>query len=155
MQIHDTKNLMVIKTFNTETPLNSAALAPNRPFVSVYATCLSSGCNFRFVGSTWRGPRGYECHHNIRPPRQVRDSVLAQGVRRGSWTRQGTFWSCQYVRDLTSYPCNRPDRLLPQLALPFTQLVPAMLPEEKMVSYVCIISMTRISKRSRMEIWKS
>ena len=24
---------MVIKTFNTETPLNSAALAPNRPFV--------------------------------------------------------------------------------------------------------------------------
>ncbi|KJA14480.1 hypothetical protein HYPSUDRAFT_220456 [Hypholoma sublateritium FD-334 SS-4] len=32
-RIHDTKNLMVIKTFNTETPLNSAALAPNRPFV--------------------------------------------------------------------------------------------------------------------------
>lgn len=38
MQIHDTKNLMVIKTFSTETPLNSAALAPNRPFVSF---CLS------------------------------------------------------------------------------------------------------------------
>ncbi len=41
VQIHDTKNLMVIKTFNTETPLNSAALAPNRPFVCVYAICLS------------------------------------------------------------------------------------------------------------------
>ena len=26
---------MVIKTFNTETPLNSAALAPNRPYVRI------------------------------------------------------------------------------------------------------------------------
>lgn len=32
-RIHDTENLMVIKTFTTETPLNSAALAPNRPYV--------------------------------------------------------------------------------------------------------------------------
>lgn len=27
---------MVIKTFNTETPLNSAAIAPNRPFVGAF-----------------------------------------------------------------------------------------------------------------------
>ncbi|KAM6494471.1 WD40-repeat-containing domain protein [Amanita muscaria] len=32
-RIHDTKDLMVIKTFTTETPLNSAALAPNKPYV--------------------------------------------------------------------------------------------------------------------------
>jgi len=32
-RIHDTKDLMVIKTFPTETPLNSAALAPTRPYV--------------------------------------------------------------------------------------------------------------------------
>jgi len=32
-RIHDTKSLMVIKTFPTETPLNSAALSPNRPYV--------------------------------------------------------------------------------------------------------------------------
>ncbi|KAF8630497.1 hypothetical protein AX15_002892 [Amanita polypyramis BW_CC] len=32
-RIHDTKDLMVLKTFTTETPLNSAALAPNRPYV--------------------------------------------------------------------------------------------------------------------------
>jgi translation initiation factor 3 subunit I len=32
-RIHDTKDLLVIKTFTTETPLNSAALAPNRPYV--------------------------------------------------------------------------------------------------------------------------
>ncbi|KAJ8509118.1 hypothetical protein ONZ45_g8687 [Pleurotus djamor] len=32
-RIHDIKNLMVIKTFSTETPLNSAALAPNLPYV--------------------------------------------------------------------------------------------------------------------------
>ncbi|KAF8921604.1 WD40-repeat-containing domain protein [Mucidula mucida] len=32
-RIHDTKTLMVIKTYTTETPLNSAALAPNKPYV--------------------------------------------------------------------------------------------------------------------------
>ncbi|KAF8726089.1 hypothetical protein AX14_008098 [Amanita brunnescens Koide BX004] len=32
-RIHDTKDIMVIKTFTTETPLNSAALASNRPYV--------------------------------------------------------------------------------------------------------------------------
>ncbi|KAI5897030.1 WD40 repeat-like protein [Schizophyllum commune H4-8] len=32
-RIHDTKSLMVIKTYTTETPLNSAALAPNKPYV--------------------------------------------------------------------------------------------------------------------------
>ncbi|KZP18933.1 WD40 repeat-like protein [Athelia psychrophila] len=32
-RIHDTKTLMVIKTFSTETPLNSAALSPDRPYV--------------------------------------------------------------------------------------------------------------------------
>ncbi|KAJ8080362.1 translation initiation factor eIF3 subunit [Marasmius tenuissimus] len=32
-RIHDTKSLLVIKTFTTETPLNSAALAPNKPYV--------------------------------------------------------------------------------------------------------------------------
>ncbi|THG98498.1 hypothetical protein EW026_g3696 [Hermanssonia centrifuga] len=32
-QIYDTRTLMVIKTFQTETPLNSAALAPNKPYI--------------------------------------------------------------------------------------------------------------------------
>ncbi|TFK71291.1 WD40 repeat-like protein [Pluteus cervinus] len=32
-RIHDTKTLMVIKTYTTETPLNSAALAPTKPYV--------------------------------------------------------------------------------------------------------------------------
>ncbi|KAJ3986863.1 WD40 repeat-like protein [Lentinula detonsa] len=32
-RIHDTKTLDVIKTFTTETPLNSAAIAPNKPYV--------------------------------------------------------------------------------------------------------------------------
>ncbi|KIY66174.1 WD40 repeat-like protein [Cylindrobasidium torrendii FP15055 ss-10] len=32
-RIHDTKSLMIIKTFTTETPLNSAALDPKRPYV--------------------------------------------------------------------------------------------------------------------------
>lgn len=36
-QIHDTKNLMVLKMFATETPLNSAAIAPNRPYVCFYS----------------------------------------------------------------------------------------------------------------------
>jgi len=32
-RIHETKTLRVLKTFSTETPLNSAALAPNKPYV--------------------------------------------------------------------------------------------------------------------------
>ncbi|KDQ62747.1 hypothetical protein JAAARDRAFT_30657 [Jaapia argillacea MUCL 33604] len=32
-RLHDTKSLMVLKTYPTETPLNSAALAPKRPYV--------------------------------------------------------------------------------------------------------------------------
>ncbi|KAJ7180750.1 WD40-repeat-containing domain protein [Mycena filopes] len=32
-RIHDTKNLTVIKTYTTDTPLNSAALAPTQPYV--------------------------------------------------------------------------------------------------------------------------
>ena len=31
---------MVIKTFNTETPLNSAAMAPNRPYVRTIVLIL-------------------------------------------------------------------------------------------------------------------
>ncbi|KAG5653759.1 translation initiation factor eIF3 subunit [Sphagnurus paluster] len=32
-RIHDTKNLMVIKTYTTETPLNSASIMPGRPYI--------------------------------------------------------------------------------------------------------------------------
>jgi len=32
-RVHETKTLTVLKTYVTETPLNSAALAPNRPYV--------------------------------------------------------------------------------------------------------------------------
>lgn len=32
-RLHDTKTLMILKTYITETPLNSAALAPNKPYV--------------------------------------------------------------------------------------------------------------------------
>ncbi|KAG6331068.1 hypothetical protein ID866_8020, partial [Astraeus odoratus] len=34
-RLHDTKTLRVLKTFPTETPLNSAALTPNKPYVLV------------------------------------------------------------------------------------------------------------------------
>ncbi|KAI5450918.1 translation initiation factor eIF3 subunit [Naganishia albida] len=34
-RIHDTKNLAVIKTFSTETPLNSAVITPLKPYVIV------------------------------------------------------------------------------------------------------------------------
>ncbi|KAJ9111068.1 hypothetical protein QFC19_001266 [Naganishia cerealis] len=35
LKIHDTKNLAVIKTFTTETPLNSACITPLKPYVIV------------------------------------------------------------------------------------------------------------------------
>ncbi|KIO05317.1 hypothetical protein M404DRAFT_15355 [Pisolithus tinctorius Marx 270] len=34
-RLHDTKTLRVLKTFSTETPLNSAALAPNKPYILI------------------------------------------------------------------------------------------------------------------------
>ncbi|KIM50944.1 hypothetical protein SCLCIDRAFT_739638 [Scleroderma citrinum Foug A] len=34
-RLHDTKSLRVLKTFTTETPLNSAALTPNKPYILV------------------------------------------------------------------------------------------------------------------------
>lgn len=39
-RIHDTKTLTVLKTFQTETPLNSAALAPNMPYVRGSVYCI-------------------------------------------------------------------------------------------------------------------
>ena len=39
-RIHDAKTLTVLKTFQTETPLNSAALAPNMPYVRPYTLFL-------------------------------------------------------------------------------------------------------------------
>lgn len=38
-QILDIRNLMPIKTYTTETPLNSAAIAPNRPYVRLGFFC--------------------------------------------------------------------------------------------------------------------
>jgi translation initiation factor 3 subunit I len=38
-RIHDAKTLTVLKTFQTETPLNSAALAPNMPYVRLCCCC--------------------------------------------------------------------------------------------------------------------
>ncbi|KAH7885471.1 WD40 repeat-like protein [Phlebopus sp. FC_14] len=34
-RLHDTKTLRVLKTYSTETPLNSASLAPNKPYVLI------------------------------------------------------------------------------------------------------------------------
>ena len=79
-QIHDTKNLMVIKTYNTETPLNSASLAPNRPYVSDLKLYLKVQLIPSFVDSAWWWSRSHECNDNICSTGQVRNTVLAQGV---------------------------------------------------------------------------
>ena len=44
LQIHDTRTLMVLKTFTTETPLNSAALAPSKPYVCTQSVAMSHRC---------------------------------------------------------------------------------------------------------------
>jgi translation initiation factor 3 subunit I len=54
-RIHDTKMLTVLKTFQTGTPLNSAALAPNMPYVrgSVYfIQGLLTSCVFSLTPPT-------------------------------------------------------------------------------------------------------
>lgn len=53
IQIHDTKTLMVLKTYPTETPLNSAALATARPYVNFSQNCFLTSmvhsCDFKVL----------------------------------------------------------------------------------------------------------
>ncbi len=49
LKIHDIKTLQVLKTFTTETPLNSASIMPSYPYVSSrYDNFFSSSLFFRF-----------------------------------------------------------------------------------------------------------
>jgi translation initiation factor 3 subunit I len=72
-RIHDTKTLTVLKTFQTETPLNSAALTPNLPYVrgSVFYTrsfdemCLLLPPTAHSLGPTGRRSRSHERHDDI------------------------------------------------------------------------------------------
>lgn len=67
-QIHDAKTLQVLKTFPTETPLNSAALMPNRPYVSMISPLqqITSArlTKRRSIGTFGRWTRGNECHYD-------------------------------------------------------------------------------------------
>lgn len=78
-QIHDTKDIMVIKTFTTETPLNSAALAPNRPYVCP-RLLIDYGVNSTRTGPVGGRSGGNERYNNVVTPGQVRDEVLAQSI---------------------------------------------------------------------------
>ena len=95
---------MVIKTYTTETPLNSAALAPSRPYV--YLSLLKRSdleeTDFLLTGLARRRTGSHECNDDISAPRKIRDAVLAQGFRRGSWTSEGPFRADQYVRGVPS-----------------------------------------------------
>ena len=62
VQLHDTATLRVLKTYTTETPLNSAAIAPLKPYV-----CREILSSFHFslnplVGPLRRWSRSNECH---------------------------------------------------------------------------------------------
>lgn len=54
-QIHDSKTLTVLKTFSTETPLNSASLAPTMPYVRFFfAWSASSLAGDAYDGRAFR-----------------------------------------------------------------------------------------------------
>ena len=102
-RIHDAKTLTVLKTFPTETPLNSAALAPNMPYVRPPPSSHHPpGQNLRLLffgkGSAWRWSGSDECHDDIITTRQIRSAFLASCLRRGSRPRQRPLWSAQHVR---------------------------------------------------------
>lgn len=96
-QIHDTKTLMVIKTYTTETPLNSSALAPNRPYVGTLISYEKRWTDSSQDPSGW-WPRSQGRYDNITQARQIWNTILAQGVGRRSWKGKGPFRSHQYVR---------------------------------------------------------
>jgi translation initiation factor 3 subunit I len=83
-RIHDTKTLTVLKTFQTETPLNSAALAPNMPYVrgSVYfIQGLLTRCVFSLPSST---------HQVLLGGGQEAMSVTTTSLRQGKF--EARFW---------------------------------------------------------------
>lgn len=70
-QLHDTKTLRVLKTYSTETPLNSAALAPNKPYVRTNYLLLLFIFKLRRLGSPrWR-TRGDAGHDDVFETRKI------------------------------------------------------------------------------------
>jgi translation initiation factor 3 subunit I len=75
-RIHDTKSLMVIKTYATETPLNSAALASTQPYVRLFL--LLRTCNLLvqlYAGPSRRWPNRDVDYYYL--PWKIRDAFLA------------------------------------------------------------------------------
>jgi translation initiation factor 3 subunit I len=100
-RIHDARTLTVLKTFQTETPLNSAALAPNMPYVRPPPVPFRPPrlrLRFSIEGpARWRSG-SHERHDDVITTGQVRGPLLASHLRRGSRSRQGTLWSAEHVR---------------------------------------------------------
>ena len=70
-KLHDTKTLRVLKTFPTETPLNSAALAPNKPYVRTICLGILSIFKSINIGSPrWR-TRGNAGHNDVFAAREI------------------------------------------------------------------------------------
>ena len=113
-RIHDAKTLTVLKTFQTETPLNSAALAPNMPYVrpyflppQIFETTfffpVSSPLPLSNEGlAGWRSG-SHERHDDVITAGQVRSPFLASRLRGRSRSRQGSLWSAEHVRQKYSF----------------------------------------------------
>ena len=149
-RIHDAKTLTVLKTFPTETPLNSAALAPNMPYVRFpfprrYENMFILTCE----GSSGRWSRGDERHDDVVATGQVRSAFLASHLRRGGRPRQGSLWPVEHVRlrDII-YPVFAVDII--KLVSQFTRQGRPTPLGEKTVSYVCTILMRATLRHARM-----
>jgi hypothetical protein len=62
---------MVIKTYSTETPLNSAALAPNRPYVRLNVVAFILILLTSSVGAFGRRTGSHERYYNVRTTGQI------------------------------------------------------------------------------------
>jgi WD40 repeat protein len=82
-RIHDAKTLTVLKTFQTETPLNSAALAPNMPYVRPFLLHHSWHLDpmllspFSYIGPAGRRSGSHERHDDVTATGQIRSPFLA------------------------------------------------------------------------------
>lgn len=129
----DVDNLKILKTFVTDTPLNTAALTPKKDFV-----ILGGGQEARDVTTTSQRQGKFEArfYHKI-----FEDEI---GRVRGHFGPLNTVWLPPSSRELLCYPGLLIHYLLRRIyRLPFTPKALDMLQVEKTDMCECTISINR------------
>lgn len=78
-KLFDSESLMLLKTYKTERPVNSATISPifdHVRIIVIFVMYLSKFVKHMFIGRSWRRSRCYGCHNNINSSRKIRFSIF-------------------------------------------------------------------------------